>query len=116
MLRQSLRSIFLEHMDPVSIAVDDLRELYLREMALVRQTWERTGDGTAAIPPVRTQQVDMDGIGTAARQSQDGQGQEECRGAPHYEPCRASAQHMIMVSMQVIPPLTKLCKRALASV
>ena len=36
-------------MDPVAIAVDDLRELYLREMALVRQTWERTGDGTAAI-------------------------------------------------------------------
>jgi [protein-PII] uridylyltransferase len=36
-------------MDPVAIAVDDLRELYLREMAFVRQTWERTGDGTAAI-------------------------------------------------------------------
>src|ERR1700679_3180692 len=36
-------------MDPVAIAVDDLRELYLREMALVRQTWERTGDGTPAI-------------------------------------------------------------------
>ncbi|WP_058186137.1 [protein-PII] uridylyltransferase family protein [Terracidiphilus gabretensis] len=36
-------------MDPVALTVDDLRELYLREMALVRQTWERTGDGTAAI-------------------------------------------------------------------
>jgi len=36
-------------MDSASIAVDDLRELYLREMTLVRQTWERTGDGTAAI-------------------------------------------------------------------
>lgn len=36
-------------MDPIAIAVDDLRELYLREMALVHQTWERTGDGTAAI-------------------------------------------------------------------
>jgi [protein-PII] uridylyltransferase len=36
-------------MDPVVIAVDDLREQYLKEMALVRQTFERTGDGTAAI-------------------------------------------------------------------
>ena len=36
-------------MNPVAIAVDDLREQYLREMALVRQTAERTGDGTAAI-------------------------------------------------------------------
>ncbi len=36
-------------MNPVVWAVDDLREQYLREMALVRQTWERTGDGTAAI-------------------------------------------------------------------
>ncbi|HWG19585.1 MAG TPA: HD domain-containing protein [Terracidiphilus sp.] len=36
-------------MDPVAIAVDDLREQYQREMALVRQTYERTGDGTAAI-------------------------------------------------------------------
>ena len=36
-------------MDPIAIAVDDLREQYLREMALVRQTYERTGDGTAAI-------------------------------------------------------------------
>ncbi len=31
------------------VAVDDLREQYTREMALVRQTCERTGDGTAAI-------------------------------------------------------------------
>jgi [protein-PII] uridylyltransferase len=36
-------------MNPVVLAVDDLRELYMREMALVRQTCERTGDGTAAI-------------------------------------------------------------------
>ena len=36
-------------MTPVALAVDDLREQYLREMALVRQTCERTGDGTAAI-------------------------------------------------------------------
>jgi [protein-PII] uridylyltransferase len=36
-------------MDPVAIAVDDLREQYQREMALVRTTYERTGDGTAAI-------------------------------------------------------------------
>jgi [protein-PII] uridylyltransferase len=36
-------------MNPVVFAVDDLREQYLREMALVRQTCERTGDGTAAI-------------------------------------------------------------------
>lgn len=36
-------------MTPVALAVDDLREQYLREMALVRQTYERTGDGTAAI-------------------------------------------------------------------
>jgi [protein-PII] uridylyltransferase len=36
-------------MQPVSFEVDDLREQYLREMALVRQTCERTGDGTAAI-------------------------------------------------------------------
>ena len=36
-------------MTPVAFAVDDLREQYLREMALVRQTCERTGDGTAAI-------------------------------------------------------------------
>jgi [protein-PII] uridylyltransferase len=36
-------------MDPVAITVDDLREQYQREMALVRQTFERTGDGTASI-------------------------------------------------------------------
>ncbi|HEX8811478.1 MAG TPA: HD domain-containing protein [Terracidiphilus sp.] len=36
-------------MDTVALSVDDLRELYLRETALLRQTWERTGDGTAAI-------------------------------------------------------------------
>ena len=36
-------------MNPVALAVDDLREQYLQEMALVRQTCERTGDGTAAI-------------------------------------------------------------------
>ncbi|MGD0547458.1 MAG: DUF294 nucleotidyltransferase-like domain-containing protein [Terracidiphilus sp.] len=36
-------------MIPVALAVDELREQYTREMALVRQTCERTGDGTAAI-------------------------------------------------------------------
>ena len=36
-------------MSSVVLAVDDLREQYLKEMALVRQTCERTGDGTAAI-------------------------------------------------------------------
>jgi [protein-PII] uridylyltransferase len=36
-------------MNPVALAVDDLREQYMREMALVRQTCERTGDGTATI-------------------------------------------------------------------
>src|ERR1700683_2576619 len=36
-------------MNPVAFAGDDLREQYTREMALVRQTCERTGDGTAAI-------------------------------------------------------------------
>ena len=36
-------------MHPEPIEVDDLREQYTREMALVRQTCERTGDGTAAI-------------------------------------------------------------------
>ena len=36
-------------MHTVSLEVDDLREQYTREMALVRQTCERTGDGTAAI-------------------------------------------------------------------
>ncbi len=36
-------------MNSVAWTVDDLREQYLREMTLVRQTCERTGDGTAAI-------------------------------------------------------------------
>ncbi len=36
-------------MQPIVLGVDDLREQYLKEMALVRQTCERTGDGTAAI-------------------------------------------------------------------
>jgi [protein-PII] uridylyltransferase len=36
-------------MNPIVVTVDDLREQYTREMALVRQTCERTGDGTAAI-------------------------------------------------------------------
>ncbi len=36
-------------MNSVVLAVDDLREQYTREMALVRQTCERTGEGTAAI-------------------------------------------------------------------
>ena len=36
-------------MNSVVLTVDDLREQYLREMTLVRQTCERTGDGTAAI-------------------------------------------------------------------
>ena len=36
-------------MDSTVLKVDDLREQYLQEMALVRQTYERTGDGTAAI-------------------------------------------------------------------
>jgi len=36
-------------METGQLAIDDLREQYNREMALVRQTYERTGDGTAAI-------------------------------------------------------------------
>ncbi len=36
-------------MSAVVLTVDDLREQYMREMALVRQTCDRTGDGTAAI-------------------------------------------------------------------
>jgi [protein-PII] uridylyltransferase len=44
-----LRQATQKPMNPVALAVDDLREQYLREMALVRQTCERTGDGTAAI-------------------------------------------------------------------
>ncbi len=46
LLRQATQTI---SMNPVVLAVDDLREQYLKEMALVRQTCERTGDGTAAI-------------------------------------------------------------------
>jgi [protein-PII] uridylyltransferase len=36
-------------MNAVALAVDDLREQYTQEMALVRLTYERTGDGTAAV-------------------------------------------------------------------
>ncbi|MGC9159584.1 MAG: [protein-PII] uridylyltransferase, partial [Terracidiphilus sp.] len=36
-------------MNPVALVVDDLREQYTQEMAQVRQTCERTCDGTAAI-------------------------------------------------------------------
>jgi [protein-PII] uridylyltransferase len=36
-------------MNSVALAVDDLRKRYTQEMALVRQTYERTGDGTAAV-------------------------------------------------------------------
>jgi [protein-PII] uridylyltransferase len=36
-------------MQKALLAVDDLRDEYMREMALVRQNYERTGDGTAAI-------------------------------------------------------------------
>jgi [protein-PII] uridylyltransferase len=36
-------------MNSAALSVDDLREQYTHEMALVRQTCERTGDGTAAI-------------------------------------------------------------------
>ncbi len=36
-------------MEPVFLPIDDLRDQYAQQMALVRQTWERTGDGTAAI-------------------------------------------------------------------
>jgi [protein-PII] uridylyltransferase len=36
-------------MNPVALAVDDLREQYTREMELVRLTFERTADGAAAI-------------------------------------------------------------------
>jgi len=36
-------------MDTGLLVIDDLREQYSREMALVRQTYDRTGDGTAAI-------------------------------------------------------------------
>jgi [protein-PII] uridylyltransferase len=36
-------------MNPVALAVDDLRQQYTQQMALVFETYERTGDGTAAI-------------------------------------------------------------------
>ena len=36
-------------MEPVFPSIDDLRDTYIQQMALVRQTFERTGDGTAAI-------------------------------------------------------------------
>jgi [protein-PII] uridylyltransferase len=49
MNNRSSRTQTHNQMDPLAIAVDDLREQYQREMALVRQTFERTGDGTAAI-------------------------------------------------------------------
>ena len=36
-------------MDAPALVIDDLREQYTQQMALVRQTYDRTGDGTAAI-------------------------------------------------------------------
>jgi [protein-PII] uridylyltransferase len=36
-------------MNPVALAVDDLRQQYTQQMALVFETYERNGDGTAAI-------------------------------------------------------------------
>ena len=36
-------------MPPAALPIDDLREQYTQQMALVRQTYDRTGDGTAAI-------------------------------------------------------------------
>ena len=36
-------------MDSVFLPIDDLRDQYAQQMALIRQTWDRTGDGTAAI-------------------------------------------------------------------
>jgi [protein-PII] uridylyltransferase len=36
-------------MDTAALVIDDLRDQYTQQMALVRQTYERTGDGTAAI-------------------------------------------------------------------
>jgi [protein-PII] uridylyltransferase len=36
-------------MSPVALAVDDLRQQYTQQMALVFETYERNGDGTAAI-------------------------------------------------------------------
>ena len=36
-------------MQAAALVIDDLREQYTQQMALVRQTYDRTGDGTAAI-------------------------------------------------------------------
>jgi [protein-PII] uridylyltransferase len=36
-------------LEPTALLIDDLREQYSQQMALVRQTYERTGDGTSAI-------------------------------------------------------------------
>jgi [protein-PII] uridylyltransferase len=36
-------------LDATPLVIDDLREQYTQQMALVRQTYDRTGDGTAAI-------------------------------------------------------------------
>jgi len=36
-------------MPPAALPIDDLREQYTQQMALVRQTYDRTGDGSAAI-------------------------------------------------------------------
>jgi len=36
-------------METSALVIDDLREQYTQQMALVRQTYDRTGDGTAAI-------------------------------------------------------------------
>src|SRR5580698_9174722 len=36
-------------METAILVIDDLREQYTQQMALVRQTYDRTGDGTAAI-------------------------------------------------------------------
>jgi [protein-PII] uridylyltransferase len=36
-------------LDAPALVIDDLREQYTQQMALVRQTYDRTGDGTAAI-------------------------------------------------------------------
>jgi [protein-PII] uridylyltransferase len=36
-------------METAILPIDDLRDQYVQQMALVRQTYERTGDGTAAI-------------------------------------------------------------------
>src|SRR5580658_10040245 len=36
-------------METAILVIDDLREQYTQQMVLVRQTYDRTGDGTAAI-------------------------------------------------------------------